>query len=148
MRVRKYCLIAGLFILSSAIQPMSAMADDETPVEKSVSEGVIYAAAEVPAEYPGGMSELMRYICNNIRYPQEALAQGKSGRVIVKFVVDAKGDISSPEIVKGICESLDNEALRLVRNMPGWFPGRINEKPVATYYTLPINFKLPETVAK
>lgn len=102
----------------------------------------VFVAVEKMAEFPGGMEELMKWLTNNIRYPEEAMKNDTQGRVIVKFIIEEDGKISNPTIVRGVSPELDKEALRVVSEMPTWTPGEVNGKPVASYFNLPIAFKL------
>ncbi len=102
----------------------------------------IFVAVQQPAEFKGGQAALMKWLSNNIRYPESAQANGISGRVIVKFVVEKDGSIGSPTIAKGVDKDLDTEALRVVRKMPKWQPGKNNGQPVRSYFTLPVTFRL------
>jgi periplasmic protein TonB len=92
--------------------------------------------------FVGGMTEMQRFIQENIRYPQEAIEQNIQGRVKVKFVVEKDGTVSYAEIVKSVDHRLDKEALRVVRSMPKWEPAYIKGKPVRSVNHLPINFTL------
>ncbi|MCM1153126.1 MAG: energy transducer TonB [Muribaculum sp.] len=102
----------------------------------------IFVAVEQPAEFKGGQAALMKWLSNNVRYPEAAQQNGVQGRVIVKFVVEKDGSIGSPTIVKGVDRDLDQEALRVVKKMPKWQPGRNNGQPVRSYFNLPVTFKL------
>ena len=102
----------------------------------------IFTDVEQPAEFPGGQAALMKWLSTNIRYPESAQQNGVSGRVIVKFVVEKDGSINSASIVKGVDKDLDNEALRVVKRMPKWQPGKNNGQAVRSYFTLPVTFKL------
>lgn len=106
------------------------------------SSNVAVDAAEQCAEFKGGHSAMAEWITQNLKYPPEAIKNNAEGRVIVKFVVETDGSISSPVILRGISPELDNEALRLVKEMPAWIPARNNGQPVASNYVLPISFKL------
>ncbi len=108
----------------------------------------IYTAAESIPEYPGGMEALMKYLSMNIRYPEEAMKADIQGRVIVKFVVNKDGSVSDAEVVKGVDESLDKEALRIVSTLPKWIPATVNGKAVDCYFSLPINFRLVDDTPK
>jgi periplasmic protein TonB len=92
--------------------------------------------------FVGGMTEMQRFIQENIRYPQEAIEQNIQGRVKVKFVVEKDGTVSYAEIVKSVDHRLDKEALRVVRSMPKWEPAYSKGKPVRSVNHLPINFTL------
>lgn len=102
----------------------------------------IFTAVEQQAQFPGGEGKMNQWLSKNIRYPEMAQQNGVQGRVIVKFVVEKDGKVSSPSIVKGVDKDLDREALRVVQAMPKWQPGKNNGQPVRSYFTLPINFKL------
>ena len=97
---------------------------------------------EVMPEYPGGQKALFAYLSENIRYPQIAKENKIEGRVIVGFVVEKDGSISNVEVVRSVDPSLDKEALRVIKSMPRWKPGKIRGKPVRVKYTVPVNFKL------
>lgn len=102
----------------------------------------IYAQVDEPAAFPGGQGALFSWLTSNIRYPESAQQNGVSGRVIVKFVVERDGSISNVTIAKGVDRDLDQEAVRVVKRMPTWIPGKSNGQMVRTYFTLPIPFKL------
>jgi protein TonB len=98
--------------------------------------------AEVMPAYPGGEKALFDYLKKGIRYPADAKAKNVQGRVYVTFVVSSKGKILFPHVEKGIGAGCDEEALRAVRSMPLWSPGKQNGKAVPVKHTLPVNFKL------
>lgn len=115
---------------------------EEPVVEKKPEPEKIFVAVEQPAEFPGGQAAMMKWLSNNIRYPESAQQNGISGRVVVKFVVERDGSVSSPTIVKGVDRDLDQEALRVVKRMPKWQPGKNNGQPVRSYFNLPVTFRL------
>ncbi len=92
--------------------------------------------------FPGGMGEMMKFLQQNVKYPKEAQDQGKQGRVIVQFVVNKDGSISNDTIVRSVDPLLDAEALRVVRSMPNWTPGKQRGKEVRVRFTLPVTFRL------
>lgn len=104
----------------------------------------IFVAVEQPAEFPGGQAAMMKWISEHRQYPEAAKANGISGRVVVKFVVEKDGSISGVQIVKGVDRDLDQEALRLIKSMPNWYPGKNNGEPVRSYFNLPVTFRLPD----
>ncbi len=114
------------------------------PEPEKPKEEEIFVAVEQQAEFPGGQAALMKWLGNNIRYPETAQANDVQGRVIVKFVVEKDGSIGSATIVKGVDKDLDKEALRVVKKMPKWQPGKNNGAPVRSYFTLPVTFKLQQ----
>lgn len=98
--------------------------------------------AEQMPRFPGEAADLMKWLSNNIKYPALAIERHIQGRVIVRFVVRTDGSIDDVTVVKSLEPSCDKEAIRAVKNMPNWIPGRQNGSPVSVYYTLPIQFKL------
>lgn len=93
-------------------------------------------------KYPGGEADLTRFISEHVRYPQDAMREGKHGRVVVRFVVGKNGKLSSPKVVNSVSPSLDAEALRVVSLLEDFEPAMANGKPVSVHYTLPIQFNL------
>ena len=110
--------------------------------ENASSRDEIFQVVEEMPEYPGGMSELMKYLSTNMRYPKEAQSKGIQGRVIVQFVVNTDGSITEAKVVKPVDPQLDAEALRVVNTMPNWTPGKQRGKAVRVRYTLPVMFHL------
>lgn len=102
----------------------------------------VFDIVEVMPQFPGGNSELMRYLGTNIKYPTIAAENGIQGRVVLKFVVSKDGSISNIQIVRSLDPSSDKEAIRVIKGMPKWIPGMQNGHPVAVYFTLPVLFKL------
>ena len=96
---------------------------------------------EMPA-YPGGDAKLMEYVAKNIKYPQIARETGIQGRVFVGFVVEPDGSVSNVKVLRGIGGGCDEEAMRVVKSMPKWKPGKQRGKAVRVSYMLPVNFKL------
>lgn len=102
----------------------------------------IFTIVEQMPSFPGGEAEMMKFIGSNLRYPVVAQESGIQGRVVVRFVVTKEGNIDQVEVVRGIDPSCDREAMRVVKSMPKWTPGRQNGKSVPVYFTLPILFRL------
>ncbi len=104
----------------------------------------IFTVVEEMPEFPGGAMEMMKYIQKNIQYPQMAKEAGLSGKCFLKFVVGGNGDISGVSILKGVpgCGECDREAIRVVKSMPNWKPGKQNGRSVPVFFNLPINFQL------
>lgn len=113
----------------------------EPKVEKPAPDK-IFEAVEQQAEFPGGQGALMKWLSNNIRYPELAQQNNVSGRVFVKFCVEKDGSISNATVVRGVDKDLDKEAIRVVKKMPKWHPGKNNNVAVRSYFTLPVTFKL------
>jgi periplasmic protein TonB len=102
----------------------------------------IYDFVDYEPEFPGGAAAMSRWIQENVTYPTYALEHNEQGIVYVKFVVGKTGEIGAVKVVKGVSESLNAEALRVVSLMPRWKPGMIQGEPVPVNFTLPINFVL------
>ena len=98
--------------------------------------------ADVMPSFPGGDGELMKWLSKNIKYPNIAEEYGIEGNVIIRFAVGKDGSIRDPKVLKSVDPSLDKEALRVVKAMPRWIPGRQDGKAVSVYYTLPVTFQL------
>ncbi|WBO84543.1 energy transducer TonB [Hymenobacter yonginensis] len=100
-----------------------------------------FITAEVMPQFVGGQEALMRYMQKNLRYPPQALRNNVDGRVFISFTVLASGDIADVQVLKGLGYGTDEEATRVVKNMPAWVPGQQNNRSVAVRYTLPITFR-------
>ena len=101
-----------------------------------------YEKVEVMPEYPGGEQAMMKFVASNVKYPQAAIDKNISGRVLVGFVIEKDGSITDVKVVKGIGGGCDEEAVRVVKSMPKWKPGKEKGKAVRVSYMLPITFKL------
>ncbi len=112
------------------------------PVVKKPEPEKIFEAVEQQAQFPGGQAALMKWLSNNIKYPELAQQNNVEGRVTVKFTVEKDGSISNPVIAKGVDKDLDREAIRVVKKMPKWQPGKNNGVAVRSYFYLPVVFKL------
>ncbi|MDF2449169.1 MAG: TonB family protein [Bacteroidota bacterium] len=104
----------------------------------------IFTVVEEMPEFPGGAMEMMKYIQKNIQYPQMAKEAGLSGKCFLKFVVNGNGNITDVTVLKGVpgCGECDREAIRVVKSMPNWKPGKQNGRAVSVFFNLPINFQL------
>lgn len=101
-----------------------------------------YTLVEEAPQYPGETKELLNYLSSSVKYPEKAMKEGKSGRVIVQFVVNTDGSITEPVIVRPVDPELDAEAIRVISGMPNWIPGKVEGKPVRTRFVLPVTFSL------
>ena len=114
----------------------------EAPEEEEEEE-VIFVVVETMPEVPGGQQALFKYLSENVKYPVIAQENGIQGRVICQFVVNKDGSIVDVEVVRsGGDPSLDKEAVRVIKSMPKWKPGKQRGKAVRVKYTVPVNFKL------
>jgi protein TonB len=103
---------------------------------------MIFERVESMPVFPGGDAALMKYLSDNVTYPELAAEKGIQGRVVLKFVVKADGTIGDVLLVKSLDPVCDKEAVRVIKKMPKWTPGKEKGKAVAVYYSLPILFKL------
>ncbi|MEN8116756.1 MAG: energy transducer TonB [Bacteroidota bacterium] len=127
-------------------------ADDETMIdvppmvevaeEKEVEDKIYFNIIEEPAEFPGGAKALYSYISKEVKYPVVAQENGIHGKVYVKFVVNEQGKVGDGQIMRGVDQSLDKEALRVINSLPDFKPGRQRGRPVKVYYNAVINFTL------
>lgn len=115
----------------------------EAPVEEAEpEEQEVFVIVEQMPEFPGGMVECLKYLGKNIKYPTIAQENGIQGRVVVQFVVNRDGSIVDPRVVRSVDPYLDKEALRVIKSMPKWKPGKQRGKTVRVKYTVPVTFKL------
>jgi protein TonB len=129
-----FLLICGLGLSAQAQQ---------APVDStSTHPRVIFTVVQQPPEFAGGMNKLGKYLRQNMQYPESARKAKLAGKVFVSFIVNEQGKIEDVRTLKSLDPDLDAEAVRLVQSMPAWTPGKINGKPVACRYNLPINFDL------
>lgn len=130
------------------IDPNGMKADDaqsQLSVEKvndDVVEGQIFTVVEEQPSFPGGLPALFKYLAAEVKYPVIAQENGIQGRVVTSFVVDKEGNIKQVKVERGVDPALDAEALRVVKAMPKWIPGKQKGEVVAVRYILPVQFKL------
>ena len=122
---------------------IAQVADDD-----SIDHEQVFIEHEEAPEFPGGTQALNEYIKSNKLYPQEAMDRGIEGRIIAQFVVDSMGNVCEERVVRSVDTQLDGEAIRLIRNMPRWKPGKQWGRPVRVRYTIPITFTLPDSATK
>ena len=129
------------------VQPFGEV-NQNIVVTQAFDETVALAAEEIAApddclpEFPGGWDAMARYLMDNLTYPEQAKKDGLEGRVVVRFKVDTDGSIGDISVIKSLNPVLDSEAIRVVKAMPRWTPGRENGKTVAVSMSIPIEFKL------
>ena len=109
------------------------------------NENDIFKSVEQMPLFLGGEAALIKYIDSHIQYPPEAVKNNIQGRVVVQFVVDKTGEIGEVKVVRSVDKDLDEEAVRIVKTLPKFIPGRQNGQAVAVWYTLPVTFKSPRT---
>ncbi|MBI1837279.1 MAG: TonB family protein [Flavobacteriia bacterium] len=111
----------------------------EEIIEKKVE---IFTHVDESAEFPGGYKEMMNFLQSNIKYPQTALDEGIQGKCYFKFAVGADGYISQVILLKGVpdCPECDKEAMRVIKTMPRWKPGKLGGKDVNSWFTMPVSY--------
>jgi len=107
-----------------------------------IVETEVFLVVEEAPEFPGGQEALLTYLGNNIKYPQLARESNIQGTVYVGFIVEANGSISNVKVARGIGGGCDDEAVRVVKDMPAWKPGKQRSKPVRVQFNLPVRFIL------
>jgi len=120
---------------------IAAMKGHSILVEET-AKSEIPSHVEVMPLFPGGDAAMMKWLKDNLIYPVDALERNIQGRAVLRFVVNKDGSIGNVEVLKGFDPSCDKEAVRVVKKMPNWIPGRQNGNPVAVYYSLPVVFRL------
>lgn len=134
-------LTTTLLVLFFACSSPDNKQVDITEESRSETEAT-FEVVEVMPEYPGGMEALIEYLGSNIKYPEEAKNENIEGKVFVNFIVEKDGSIGETTVLRGIGGGCDEEAVRVVNNMPDWTPGTQRGEPVKVSYNLPINFAL------
>lgn len=140
----KTVLLAIGLLVSSGFVYSQEETEEPTVVEEPAAPEEIFDTVEEVAEFPGGQPALAKFLMQNIVYPPTAMQKNKQGKCYLKFVVSKSGRISNVTVSKGVpnCPECDAEAVRVVKKMPKWTPGKMNGKAVNTYFILPIAFRL------
>ena len=113
-------------------------------VENAPQEDMIYDIVDEPADFPGGVVALKKYMAENLRYPQMAVENELQGKCYLQFIVTETGEITNIKVKKGVpnCPECDKDSIRLVKSMPKWIPGKKKGKAVDSTFTLPVTFRL------
>jgi protein TonB len=150
-------LIMGLGLMSSeqavAQNPANkktsndnkALNNKDAAQSKKVDENVLcYVITEQMPTYPDGDAALMAFISKNLKYPEEAIKKRIEGKVILGFAIDSIGVVKDVSVLRSLEPTCDKEAIRVVKLLPRWIPGKQDGKKVNVRYTLPVIFKLPK----
>ena len=113
-----------------------------TSTAQTKKNDMVFDVVEVMPQFPGGQIAMLQYLMKNIKYPEQAMKEGIQGRVTVRFIVEKDGSISDVKPVLSVHPLLNKEAVRVVKSMPKWTPGKQNGKPVRVRFNLPVMFKL------
>ncbi len=131
-RVKRYVTFGKISARHDTVSTDTTMLKDEKQALKN----------QKRPSFPGGKDALKKYLDENLRYPEDAMKAGIQGNVTICFIVEKDGSISCPEIEKPLHPSLNEEAMRIVKEMPRWEPGMNKGKPISAKYHLPIHFRL------
>lgn len=129
-------------ILLSMMAVLGLMTANAQKTVISQSNQSVYDQVEQMPEFPGGMPAMIEFLQTNLKYPKDAIKQQVGGRVMVMFVVETDGTLSNVRVAKKVFPSLDSEAVRVVKTMPKWKPGKEKGRPVIVNFTLPVVFSL------
>lgn len=113
-----------------------------TSTAQTKKNDMVFDVVEVMPQFPGGQIAMLKYIMENMKYPEQAMKEGIQGRVAVRFIVEKDGSISDVKPILSVHPLLNKEAVRVVESMPKWTPGKQNGKPVRVRFNLPVMFKL------
>jgi len=116
--------------------------DEQPPINPNENDPELLTIVEQLPQYPGGMSQFVKWLTETLVYPDQAMKRKIQGKVVISFIVEKDGSISNAKVVKSVEPSLDEEALRVVSAMPKWVPGKQCGEPVRVKYTLPVTFRL------
>lgn len=142
-----FSLLLSAAALNFAIAQSTAPATTQ-PSKANTESKTALKTAEVMPSFPGGEQKMNQFLADNIKYPKEALDAKKEGTVYVSFIVDETGKITDVRMAKRMAYGMDQEAMRVVRAMPNWTPGKQDGKPVAVQFTLPVKFSLGNSQTK
>ena len=113
-----------------------------TSTAQTKKNDMVFDVVEVMPQFPGDQIAMLKYIMENIKYPEQAMKEGIQGRVAVRFIVEKDGSISDVKPILSVHPLLNKEAVRVVESMPKWTPGKQNGKPVRVRFNVPVMFKL------
>ena len=139
--------ISTLVLLAVVFAPAGANAQNKK-VKKArthkdtTTDDKVYDVCEQMPTYEGGDVALLKYLTDSVKYPELAKKHGVQGRVVIGFIVEKDGSLTNVKVLRAVDRALDAEALRVVKGMPKWIPGRQNEQRVRVRYNVPVSFRL------
>ncbi len=136
-----FSLMCALFGWSQSDLKAETVANEYAAGFEEEKAEEIFMNVEKQPEFPGGVDALGRYLSNNMRYPIDAAQNGIQGRVICQITVLRDGSVSDVKVIRGVHPSLDDEAIRLISNMPKWKPGEQRGRAVNCRYMIPVMFR-------
>ena len=128
--------------LKVALMMLVLLFSFRTSTAQTKKNDMVFDVVEVMPQFPGGQIAMLKYIMENIKYPEQAMKEGIQGRVAVRFIVEKDGSISDVKPILSVHPLLNKEAVRVVESMPKWSPGKQNGKPVRVRFNVPVMFKL------
>ena len=139
--------VSALMLLVVVFVPARANAQDKTEKttqtrKDTTTDDKVYEVCEQMPTYEGGDAALLKYITDSVKYPELAKKHGVQGRVVIGFIVEKDGSLTDVKVLRHVDVALDAEALRVVKGMPKWIPGRQNEQRVRVKYNVPVSFRL------
>jgi len=142
-------LLLGILIFGFMFIACSESKKESKPTKKSTPEvsnthSEVFINPEQMPTFPGGEENLLKFIYNNLHYPDSAKIKHIQGKVVVHFRITETGTIDTVSVIRALHPDCDQEAVRIVKSLPKLIPGKYNDKPVSNWYTLPITFKLPD----
>jgi TonB family protein len=140
----KAMLLIPFLALAVAVQSCQETAKDEALIEATAADETIYTVVDQHPQFPGGEEARIRFMQENLRYPKPARDAGEQGTVFVTFVIRHDGSIEDVKVLRGVSESLDAEAVRVIEKMPAWTPGYKDGQAVNVQFNIPIRYVLPE----
>ena len=132
-------MIISIRLLAILLISLPGFSAQAQPVQ---TDSIVYTVTQQPPGFPGGIDKFNQYLRKNMHYPRAAQRAGLEGRVFIAFIVSEQGRIEETHILKSLTPEMDAEAVRSVRKMPNWIPGKVNGKPVACRYNVVVNFSL------
>jgi protein TonB len=144
MFTEKFIEMRSLLFSTSLLFVFSSLCaqSDSSSIKSSSEESKIFTFVEQMPQFPGGDAALVKFLQKKIKYPKEELSKDIQGKVLIKFVVNEDGKVSDVTVERGASPGLDKEAVRVVKSMPKFKPGKQQGKAVKVYFMLPIIFKL------
>lgn len=138
-------LLVGVLILGFTLTAFGQSKKESKPTKENIvttddSRWIIHDQMPV---FPGGEEELLKFIYSNLHYPDSAKINHIQGKVILRFRITETGTIDKVEVIRALYPDCDKEAIRIVKALPKFIPGKYDDKPVSIWYTLPVIFKLP-----
>ena len=141
--MKKTVLLLGVMLFALNIQAQIATEKNNATDSVTTDEVFDFQVVDKKPKFPGGTTSLQSYINRSLKYPQVSRENNSQGRVIVRFIINSDGTVTSPQVVRSSGDFyLDMEAVRVIESMPKWKPGKHKGKPVCVYFTMPIVFSI------